>query len=122
MLGLPASVRVYLASQPCDMRRGFDALAAMVKEHFGDDPLSGHLFMFRSRRGDRLKILWWDRDGFVLWYKRLEKGVFRVTSHGSAADVGGAARVELSRRELSMLLEGIDVKTVRISRRYSLQT
>lgn len=115
MLAMPASVRVYLATAPCDMRRGFDMLAAMVREAFGDDPLSGHLFVFRSKRGDRLKILWWDRDGFVLWYKRLEKGTFRIAV--SAAHAGGA-RVELDRRTLAMLLEGIEPNSVKKSRRF----
>ena len=78
MLSLPASVRVFFAADVCDMRRGFDALAAMVVNAFGHDPISGHLFLFRSRRGDRLKVLRRDRDGFVLWYKRLEKGVWRT--------------------------------------------
>ncbi len=119
MLALPASVRVYFATAPCDMRRGFDALGAMVREHFGDDPLSGHLFVFRSRRGDRLKILWWDRDGFVLWYKRLEKGTFRINVNAEQAD---QARIELDRRTLAMLLEGIDPVVVRKSRRFSLRT
>ena len=118
MLALPASVRVFFATAPCDMRRGFDALGAMVRESFGDDPLSGHLFVFRSRRGDRLKILWWDRDGFVLWYKRLEKGTFRI---GAAPAYNGLARIELDRRALAMLLEGIDPIVVKKSRRFSLR-
>ena len=116
MLSLPASVRIMLAVEPCDMRKGFDSLAAIVRETFGDDPLSGHLFVFRSRRGDRMKILWWDRDGFAIWMKRLEKGTFRVTVSDSAR---GAARIELPRRELMMMLEGIDAKYVVKSRRFA---
>jgi transposase len=116
MLSLPASVRVHLAVEPCDMRRGFDSLAAIVREHFGDDPLSGHLFVFRSRRADRVKILWWDRDGFAIWMKRLERGAFRAPSRGAAA---GAARVEITRRELAMVLEGIDERNVTKSRRFA---
>lgn len=118
MLALPASVRVFFATAPCDMRRGFDALGAMVRETFGDDPLSGHLFVFRSRRGDRLKILWWDRDGFVLWYKRLEKGTFRI---GAELAHSGHTRVELDRRTLAMLLEGIEPMVVKKSRRFSVR-
>ena len=98
------------------MRRGFDVLEAMVRGSFGDDPLSGHLFVFRSRRGDRLKILWWDRDGYVLWYKRLEKGTFRIAAQPSSE---GTARIEIDRRTLTMLLEGIDAKHVKKSRRFS---
>jgi transposase len=116
MLSLPASVRIYFAVEPCDMRRGFDALSGMVSEVFGDDPLSGHLFVFRSRRGDRAKVLAWDRDGFVLWYKRLEKGTFRfVVPDGSRH----CARLEISRRELAMALEGLDEKKLRKSPRFS---
>jgi len=117
VLTLPASVRVFFATAPCDMRRGFDALGAMVRETFGDDPLEGHLFVFRSRRGDRLKILWWDRDGFVLWYKRLEQGTFRIAAKPAHA---GQARIELDRRTLAMLLEGIDPAVVKKTRRFSL--
>jgi transposase len=119
MLSLPASVRIYLATEPCDMRKGFDSLAGMVRESFGDDPLSGHLFVFRSRRADRVKILWWDRDGYAIWMKRLEAGTFRVA--GVTAS-GGAARAEIPRRDLAMLLEGIDPKNVRKSRRFACAT
>ena len=70
--------RLWLAREATDMRCGFDRLAERVRAVIGEDPLSGHLFVFRSRRGDRLKILTWDRDGFILWYKRLEAGVFKL--------------------------------------------
>lgn len=116
MLSLPASVRILLAVEPCDMRKGFDSLAAMVKETFGDDPLSGHLFVFRSRRGDRLKILWWDRDGFAIWMKRLERGTFRLAIPEPSRR---AARVEIPRRDLAMMLEGIEPKHVRKSPRFA---
>lgn len=116
MLSLPASVRIYLATEPCDMRKGFDSLAATVREHFRDDPLSGHLFVFRSRRSDRIKILWWDRDGYAIWMKRLEKGTFRAAGVAAAH---GSARVEIPRRDLAMLLEGIDPRNVGKSRRFA---
>jgi transposase len=102
MLSLPPTVRILLATQPADMRRGFDGLSALVR----DDPLSGHLFVFRNRRGDRCKILYWDRSGFALWYKRLERGTFRFpTSH--------TAHVEVEAAELALLLEGIDLAGAR---------
>ena len=102
MLSLPPSVRVYLSVAPSDMRRSFDALAQDVMDVLGEDPLSGHLFVFRSRRGNRVKILFWDRSGYVLYYKRLEKGTFRFPE----AD---GDRVEIEAAELSLILEGIDL-------------
>jgi transposase len=80
-----------MASEATDMRCGFDRLAARVKAVIGKDPQSGHLFMFRSRRGDRMKILVWDRDGFVLWYKRLETGGFQNAASGARDEIGGVA-------------------------------
>ena len=77
MLSLPELVRIYVCTQPTDMRKSFDSLAAVVRDWLGYDPLSGHLFVFRSRRGDRVKLLWWDRDGLTLYYRRLEEGTFR---------------------------------------------
>ena len=71
MIPLPSGVRVWLATGHTDMRKGFDSLAHLVESSMALDPLSGHLFVFRSRRGDRIKILYWDADGYVLWYKRL---------------------------------------------------
>jgi transposase len=121
MIGLPSlhaldssqRMRIWLSSEATDMRCGFDRLADRVRVVIGQDPLSGHWFVFRSRRGDRLKILVWDRDGFVLWYKRLETGVFkllRVTA--------GARSVELRTSELAMVLDGIDVSKLKRVKRY----
>ena len=98
------SARIWLAAEAADMRCGFDRLAERVKAVIGQDPLSGHLFVFRSRRGDRLKILVWDRDGFVLWYKRLEAGTFKLPRVEA-----GSSSVELRASELAMVLDGIDV-------------
>lgn len=106
-------VRIYLCTSPTDMRKGFDTLAAVVKEFLGQDPLSGHLFLFVGRAKDRLKILYWDADGFALWYKRLEEGTFRLPRTGS--EVSG---VELKASELAMLLEGIDLKSIKRVKRY----
>ena len=110
MLSLPPSVRIWLCLAPADMRRGFDGLAAMARDFLGQDPLSGHLFVFRNRRGDRLKVLWWDRDGFALWYKRLERGVFQFPSAEGTGLVVNAA-------DLSLVLEGIDPRSVKRRRR-----
>jgi transposase len=111
-------VRIYLCVQPADMRRGFDTLAAAVKEFLKHDPFSGNLFLFVGRGKDRLKILYWDKDGFALWYKRLEEGAFKLPAVKSAAEAG-AASVELKATELAMLLEGIDLKSIKRSKRFS---
>ena len=94
---------------PC----GFDRLAERVKTVIGEDPLSGHLFVFRSRRSDRLKILVWDRDGFVLWYKRLEGGVFKLPRIQE-----GQRSLELRGSELAMVLDGIDMSKLKRVPRY----
>jgi transposase len=108
MLTLPSSVRVYLAAQPVDLRRGHDALVALVRHTWRLNPFDGHLFVFLGRRADRVKILAWDRNGFVLYYKRLSQGRFRMPSVPA-----GATRVEMDATTLAMLLDGIDVRHVR---------
>ena len=101
MNGLPAGTRVWLAAGATDMRKGFDSLAAQAQTVLGQDPFSGHVFCFRGRRGDLIKLLWWDGDGLCLFAKRLERGRFVLPR----ADEGVAV---LTRAQLSMLLEGID--------------
>lgn len=125
MIGLPhvpslsqldrssGSMRIWLAAAPADMRCGFDRLADLAKLVTEQDPMSGHLFLFRSRGGDRLKVLYWDTDGYALWYKRLEAGVFKLPR------VGDAKSVELRASELAMLLDGIDLKSVKRLPRYT---
>jgi transposase len=107
-------LRIFLCTSPADMRKGFDTLAALVREHLGHDPLSGHLFLFVGRSRDRLKIMYWDTDGFALWYKRLEEGTFRLPS----AKKSGTS-VELKASELAMLLEGIDLNSIKRRKRFS---
>jgi transposase len=107
------SVGIYLCTAPADMRKGFDSLAALVREGLGYDPLSGHLFLFVGRAKDRLKILYWDKDGFAIWYKRLEEGTFRLPSPKRAG-----ASVELAASELAMLLAGIDLTSIKRRRRF----
>lgn len=113
MLSLPGSVRIYLAAAPTDMRKGFDGLAALVRR-YGEDVYSGHLFAFISKRRDRVKILVWDSGGFVLYYKRLEKGRFRMPHC-----TGDSATVQLDSAQLTMLLDGIDVTRVRRPAKWS---
>ena len=109
MLSLPPSVRIFVAREPCDMRKGFDGLSALVCNAIGKDVFSGYLFSFFNRRKDRVKILWWDRGGFVLLYKRLEKGRFALQT----IDFEGAESIEMDASELTLLLEGIDLRGAR---------
>lgn len=120
MLSLPPSVRIFICTEPADMRRSFDGLARMVEEFLGDDPLSGHLFVFKNKRGDRVKILYWDGDGPAIWYKRLEEGTFRFPDPREAAvkSRAGSHGVEVRASEMAMLLDGIDPTRVQRRRRY----
>jgi len=117
---LPAAVRVFVCSRPTDMRKSFDGLFGMVREFVGQDPLSGHLFLFLNRRRDRVKILFWERDGMVIWYKRLEAGTFQQLDPAARADhASGTAGLELTVTDLALLLNGIDLATARRRKRYS---
>ena len=126
-LGLPSlraldagtPLRIWLCVQRTDMRCGFDLLAALAEAVTGQDPLGGHLFVFRNRSGDRLKILYFDGDGYVLWYKRLEEGVFKWPRLPKPTGDGQEQRsIQLRPSELAMLLDGIDLSSVKRSRRY----
>jgi transposase len=112
MLTLSPAVRIYVATGRTDLRRSIDGLCVLVRERFGLDPLSGHLFLFRNRRGDRVKILVWDRSGFWVLYKRLERGTF------AWPEASGEEPVELRSAELMLLLSGIDVAATRRRRWY----
>jgi transposase len=105
MLSLPPSVRVFLAVEPVDMRKSFDALALLVEHVLGQDPLSGHLFVFVGKRGHVVRILFWDRSGYALFSKRLEKGRFRLPAQTS----DGRRSLPLEAAELVLLLEGIEL-------------
>jgi len=113
VISLPPTVRILLCTRPTDMRKGFDGLRAIVEQQLGEDALSGHLFVFRNRRGDRLKILYWDRDGLAVWYKRLEAGRFPWPTDDATAE-----GVEVRPADLAMLLDGVDPASVRRGRRY----
>ncbi len=116
---LSAAVRVFLCTRPTDLRKGFDGLSGLVQECFSQDLLTGHLFLFLNRRGDRIKILYWDNDGYAMWYKRLERGTFRFPTASSADETKG---VEVKAADLMMLLDGVDLGSVRRQRRYSRET
>jgi transposase len=113
MIHLPASVRVYLCLTPCDMRKSFDSLQALVGEQLELDAFAGHLFVFTSRRRDRIKILYWDRDGFAIWSKRLEEGTYAIPFIGSPE-----RQREITAQELAALLSGIDLNTAKRRKRY----
>jgi transposase len=118
MISLPHAVRVFLHSPPTDLRKGFDALSGLVTTAFSQDPTSGHLFLFVNRRRDRLKILYWDRDGLAVWYKRLETpGTFQLPV--ITPDV---VSVEMSPTQLSLILSGIDLRSARQRKRFQRPT
>jgi transposase len=114
MLTFAPNMRMYLHARPTDMRKSFDGLCALVRNVFQADPLDGSLFLFVNRRGDRLKMLWWDRDGLALFYKRLEAGTFEMLR----AD-GETATVEIDATELAMLLSGVSLASAKRRKRYS---
>jgi transposase len=112
MIMLPSAVRIFLCTRPTDLRKSFDGLSGLVQECFGQDLLTGHLFLFRNRRRDRIKILYFDRDGLAIWYKRLEAGSFQLPQ-----DVPQDG-VELQPAQLAMLLSGIDLRSARQRKRF----
>ena len=114
MFTLSAAVRIYVAAAPCDLRRGFDGLSALTRSVIGSDPMSGHLFVFLNRRRDRIKILAWDRTGYVVVYKRLERGTFRLP----VAPRAGQQHVDMDAGELMLMLEGLDLRQARRQRRW----
>lgn len=109
MLTLPSSVRIYVAAEAVDLRRGFDGLAAATRSLIGESPLSGHLFVFLNRRRNRIKLLVWDRTGYLLLYKRLERGTFELPTQPAP----GRRHVEVDAGELGLMLEGLDLRGAR---------
>lgn len=113
MLSLPCSVRIFIYTQPTDMRCGFNKLSMLAESFMLQDPFSGHLFVFFNRQGDKCKILFWDRTGFVVWYKRLEEGTFEKLRAAP-----GNRSLEVDIAKLTWLLEGIDLFKARRRKRY----
>jgi transposase len=116
MIMLPPAVTIYLCDAPIDMRCSFDGLAAIVRNNLGLDPMTGHLFLFLSKRGDRAKLLFWDKDGYALFYKRLEKGRFHRPVVQCADDQGS---LTLSSSEMTLLLSGIDLTHAHRHKRFN---
>ncbi len=112
MILLPASVRIFLCTRPTDMRKSFDGLSGLVQECFRQDLLTGHLFLFVNRRRDRLKALYFDHDGAVIWYKRLEAGTFQLPSSTQGDGI------ELQPAQLALILSGIDLASARQRKRF----
>lgn len=113
MMHLPASVRVYLCASACDMRKSFDGLHALVTQSMELDAFAGHLFVFSNRRRDRIKILYWDRDGFAVWAKRLEEGSYAMPFSDTTEK-----RREITAGELGAILSGIDLSAAKCRKRY----
>ena len=114
MLTLPSNVKLFLADSPTDFRKSFDGLAAIVENEFGLRVLDGHVFIFLNRRGNQVKLLFWERDGLCLVAKRLEAGTFRrIRREGCTA-----AHIEIDATELVFLLEGIDAQEIKRRKRY----
>jgi transposase len=115
MLAIHSSMRIFVATDPTDMRKGFDGLYGVVTGVLEQDPLSGHLFLFLNRRRDKLKILYWDGDGLAIWYRRLESGSYQLPKFDE-----NQKQAEIRSDELMMLLRGIDLNKVHRRKRYSI--
>ena len=118
MLSISPAVKIFLYGQAADLRRGYDGLAAIVQDSMGEDPLSGSLFVFVNKRRNRIKMLYWDQDGYAIWMKRLETGSFELPRVGE----GESSRVKITPSQLSLILEGIELSSVRRRRRFRLRS
>lgn len=113
MLAFGGSIRIFIFAQPTDMRCGFNKLSMLVQAMMGHDPLSGHLFVFFNKRGDRCKILFWDRTGFCIWYKQLQQGTFQ-----RIINPDGKVSLEIDRAKLMMIMEGIELSKAKQRKRF----
>lgn len=113
MWSFPSVVKIYLCPQPTDMRKSFDALAAMAQHIIGQDPLSGYIFVFTNKPGTKLKCLYWDTDGYALWYKRLEKGTFSLPEL--------SADMSIDYRYFTMMLQGLKPANIALKPRFKLK-
>jgi transposase len=117
VLSVPGNIQVFMALEPCDLRKGFDGLSAVVQTVFDRSVLDGHLFLFLNRRRDRVKLLWWDRDGLAVFYKRLESGSYEIPRHGPEDK-----QLTLDATQMSLLLSGVQLSSVKHRRRFRLES
>ena len=110
---IPATVKFYLCLKPTDMRKGFNGLSAMVTHELDRDPLSGHFYIFRNKTKNKLKILYWDRSGYAIWYKQLQEGKFNFPTHKDSS-------IEIDTTTVSMILEGVDLTSIKYQKRFKL--
>lgn len=115
MLSFSSNVQIYLCTAPTDMRKSFDGLSALVASAMNKDVLSGHLFLFLNRRRDRIKLMWWDRDGLAIWMKRLQAGTFETPKAGA-----DQACLELDVTQLALLLTGVSLESAKRRKRFAL--
>ena len=118
MLGVSPAVKIFLYAPAADLRRGYDGLAAIVEGAMDEDPLSGSLFIFVNKRRNRIKLLYWDRDGYAIWMKRLESGTLEVPR----ADDAETTSLKITASQLSLILEGIELSSVRRRKRFQLRS
>jgi len=118
MIALPPQIRVFLYRQPTDMRKSFHGLVALTESALRQDPLSGSFFVFVNRRRDRIKILYWGQIGYCIWYQQLQRGTYQLPKHD---ELDGAEAIEMTRTQLSLILDGIDLASVRQRKRFERQ-
>ena len=118
MIALPLQIRVFLYRQPTDMRKSFHGLVALTESALRQDPLSGSFFVFVNRRRDRIKILYWGQTGYCIWYQQLQRGTYQLPTHDELDD---AEAIEMTRTQLSLILDGIDLASVRQRKRFERQ-
>lgn len=116
MLSISPAVKIFLYAEAADLRRGYDGLASLVTDAMGENPLSGHLYLFINRRHNRIKMLYWAGDGYAIWMKRLERGSFELPR----ASDSDARSVKITPSQLALILEGIELSSVRRRKRYRL--
>ena len=118
MIALSPQIRVFLYRRPTDMRKSFHGLIALTEAELKQDPLSGSLFVFVNRRRDRIKILYWGETGFCIWYQQLQQGTYQLPRHDSLDEQD---TLEVTRAQLSLILDGIDLTSARQRRRFQLE-